>query len=166
MKRFFLAALCLFTAGCTQINLSLHDDSEKAAKQAADTQPEQILVCTNEAGTTRFRATGDEITSTVYEFTRSLEDLQISEDLDKQKIMDAVNASLADQYGDLQGVDVSAKLEENQVRYTLTINYLIANIDKLIEQGILQSGTIENQHVSLNKTKSEFENSGYSCTLD
>ncbi|WP_356918143.1 DUF1307 domain-containing protein [uncultured Dubosiella sp.] len=48
---------------------------------------------------------------------------------------------------------------------TVTIDYRRADIQALIDAGLLHEGEVDTKYVSLGKTQTQLEKEGYSCTV-
>lgn len=169
MKKICMLALAVLAlTGCNRINST--SSSQNTVPEELEVRPVErdvILTCTADDGSRiQFRAAGDEITSTIKVFYESLSDAGIREDIYPEKVVADINASLAEKYGDFDGLDVQAKLEDDKIAYTYTINYLVADLEALEANGILQPGEKDNQYISLEKTRKEFESNGYACTIE
>lgn len=95
----------------------------------------------------------------------TFEELGIGEGMSSEDMMNAINSSLARSYDALQGVDAVGSLEDNRVKVTVTIDYKKADIQALINAGLLHEGEVDTKYVSLGKTQSQLEQEGYSCTI-
>ena len=74
-------------------------------------------------------------------------------------------ASLDDKYNSIEGVHVSTELKEQQVEVTLEMDFKTANIDTLIESGLLDKGEAQSDYVSLKKTQSAYKQEGFACMI-
>ena len=52
---------------------------------------------------------------------------------------------------------------EDKIQYTIMIDFDEADFDQLVENGLLNSGEVESQYISLKKTKEAYQNNGYAC---
>ena len=63
-------------------------------------------------------------------------------------------------------MSVSGAVEDNRVKVTVNIDYETADMDVLIEKGLLKEGEMENQYISLKETQNDYTDNGYACSLD
>ena len=61
--------------------------------------------------------------------------------------------------------DQILELKEQQVEVTLEMDFKTANIDTLIESGLLDKGEAQSDYVSLKKTQSAFKQEGFACMI-
>ena len=70
-----------------------------------------------------------------------------------------------DKYNSTEGVHVSTELNEQQVEVTLEMDFKTANIDTMIERGLLDKGEAQSDYVSLKKTQSAYKQEGFACMI-
>ncbi len=168
IKCILLAGLML--SGCTKISdltdsKSSTDQSAPVTEKKTDTKS-YVLVCDNDSNEeVTFEAKGDQINKMTQTFDMSFEDLGISDDLDSNAIKDKINASLDEKYNALEGVQISSELQEQKVHVTIEIDFEQADLDALVEKGLLDKGEIKSSYVSLAKTKEDYKASGYACKI-
>lgn len=166
MKRivcmFFLVGLC----GCSRVNetSSSMNGSGQPAVEEEDTN-QHTLDCTNDSDSMSLQSQGDHVEYQTQTFYMTFEELGIGEGMSSEDMMNAINSSLARSYDALQGVDAVGSLEDNKVKVTVTIDYKKADIQALINAGLLHEGEVDTKYVSLGKTQSQLEQEGYSCTI-
>ena len=68
-------------------------------------------------------------------------------------------------YNSIEGVHVSTELNEQQVEVTLEMDFKAANIDTMIESGLLDKGEAQSDYVSLKKTQSAYKQEGFACMI-
>lgn len=95
----------------------------------------------------------------------SFSDLGITEDMNSEQIQFKINSSLDDKYNSIEGVHVSTELNEQQVEVTLEMDFKAANIDTMIESGLLDKGEAQSDYVSLKKTQSAYKQEGFACMI-
>lgn len=160
---FFVAGLC----GCTRVNEASKnvEDTKQPAMAQEEEAVQHTLDCTKESDSVSFQAQGDHVESQIQTFYLSFADLGIGEGMSSEDMMNAINSSLARSYDALQGVDAVGSLEDNRVKVTVTIDYRRADIQALIDAGLLHEGEVDTKYVSLGKTQTQLEKEGYSCTV-
>ena len=82
-----------------------------------------------------------------------------------KQIQFMINSSLDDKYNSIEGVHVSTELNEQQVEVTLEMDFKTANIDTMIESGLLDKGEAQSDYVSLKKTQSAYKQEGFACMI-
>lgn len=157
VKKACMALLCLLLAGCQRIGQA--DAGEKEPEAAVT----KTYVCTQDADKVEFKAEGDKVISMKQTLTLSLTDLGISEDMDKERTLDAVKAQLDEDYGKIDGVETSGTLDGDTFALTVTIDYEKADTDQLIKAGLLEKGEMSSQYVSLEKSEKELAEQGFAC---
>ena len=70
-----------------------------------------------------------------------------------------------DKYNSIEGVHVSTELNEQQVEVTLEMDFKTANIDTMIESGLLDKGEAQSDYVSLKKTQNAYKQEGFACMI-
>ena len=166
IKYIFLAGLLL--SGCTKISdltgtKSSTEQSSPVIEKKTDTKS-YVLVCDNDSSEeVTFEAKGDQINKMTQTFDMSFEDLGISVDLDSNAIKDKINASLDEKYNALDGVQITSEIQDQKVHVTIEIDFSQADLNALVEKGLLDQGEIESSYVSLAKTKKDYKASGYAC---
>ena len=71
--------------------------------------------------------------------------------------------SLSEKYKDIKGVSAIGEILEDKIQYTIMIDFDEADFDQLVENGLLNTGEVESQYISLKKTKEAYQNNGYAC---
>lgn len=163
-KVLLIAAFLLAASGCTRINPSNTAKQPEIDKNETE-DPVQIVDCTSNSEKIRLRASGGKITSTALVFTKTLEELGISDDLNADEVTERINQKLQEQYGNLDGVDAKAKRDGDKVEYTISINYKVADTDELIKHKLLEAEGETSDYVSLKDTKEQYEAHGYACEI-
>lgn len=169
MRKFLMLGLCLFLAGCMRINEILPTEDEKGKSEEPiveeDTE-EKSAVCSNDKEEISFDAKGDELLKMEQVFYMSFEDLGIKDDMDTSQMEQKINERISSSYADINGVDAVGSIEDNRVKITVTIDYTVADIDELIEEGLLHEGEVETQYISFKETTDDYKNNGYVCEID
>ncbi|MCI9041637.1 DUF1307 domain-containing protein [Dubosiella newyorkensis] len=163
MKKGFLILCALCLCGCTRINKA--PSAEKVEKKQEEELTQHTLECIKDSDSMSFVAVGDMLQQQTQVFYMTYEDLGINEGLNHDDLLKAINEKLAQSYGALQGVDVVSSLEDNRVKVTVSIDYNQANIQALIDAGLLHEGEVETKYVSLGKTQKQLEDDGFACTV-
>lgn len=169
MRFVWFLCTCLCLTGCMKISDLKNDDQETETDQKApvileDDTKDHVYKCTNDAEEEiTFVSKGDKITNMTQVLCLSFSDLGITADMDQTQIQSRLNASFDEKYNDLEGVEVSSELYEEKVEVTIEINFEAADIQSLIDRGLIQKGEVESNYVSLKKSKKDFEASGYAC---
>ena len=165
MRVQYLLCACLLLCGCTKVSDLTHQKSkstEKAPVTVKKTNKVKVIDCKNDSSQqVTFEAKGDKIQKMTQKFAMSFSDLGITEDMNSEQIQ----SSLDDKYNSIEGVHVSTELKEQQVEVTLEMNFKTANIDTLIESGLLDKGEAQSDYVSLKKTQSAYKQEGFACMI-
>ena len=126
----------------------------------------KVIDCKNDSSQqVTFEAKGDKIQKMTQKFAMNFSDLGITEDMNSEQIQSKINSSLDDKYNSIEGVHVSTELKEQQVEVTLEMDFKTANIDTLIESGLLDKGEAQSDYVSLKKTQSAYKQEGFACMI-
>ena len=169
MRVQYLLCACLLLCGCTKVSVLTHQKSkstEKAPVTVKKTNKVKVIDCKNDSSQqVTFEAKGDKIQKMTQKFAMSFSDLGITEDMNSEQIQSKINSSLDDKYNSIEGVHVSTELKEQQVEVTLEMNFKTANIDTLIESGLLDKGEAQSDYVSLKKTQSAYKQEGFACMI-
>lgn len=169
MRVQYLLCACLLLCGCTKVSDLTHQKSkstEKAPVTVKKTNKVKVIDCKNDSSQqVTFEVTGDKIQKMTQKFAMSFSDLGITEDMNSEQIQSKINSSLDDKYNSIEGVHVSTELKEQQVEVTLEMNFKTANIDTLIESGLLDKGEAQSDYVSLKKTQSAYKQEGFACMI-
>ena len=96
-------------------------------------------------------------------FAMNFSDLGITDDMNSEQIQAKINSSLDEKYNSIEGVHVSTQLKEEQVEVTVEMNFKTADIDTLIENGLLDKGEAKSDYVSLKKTQNVYKTEGFAC---
>ena len=167
MRVQYLLCACLLLCGCTKVSDLTHQKSkstEKAPVTVKKTNKVKVIDCKNDSSQqVTFEATGDKIQKMTQKFAMSFSDLGITEDMNSEQIQSKINSSLDDKYNSIEGVHT--ELKEQQVEVTLEMNFKTANIDTLIESGLLDKGEAQSDYVSLKKTQSAYKQEGFACMI-
>ena len=165
MRVQYLLCACLLLCGCTKVSDLTHQKSkstEKAPVTVKKANKIKVIDCKNDSSQqVTFEAKGDKIQKMTQKFAMSFSDLGITEDMNSEQI----NSSLDDKYNSIEGVHVSTELKEQQVEVTLEMDFKTANIDTLIESGLLDKGEAQSDYVSLKKTQSAYKQEGFACMI-
>ena len=171
MRILKILTMILMFSGCMRIDEVIDTGNQSSSSKEPEIQEEDItkktLVCTSESEETiTFDAKGDEITNMTQTFYMTFDSLGITEDMDASQMEQIINDSLSQTYSDIEGVSVSGTVEDNRVKVTVNIDYETADMDVLIEKGLLKEGEMENQYISLKETQNDYTDNGYACSLD
>lgn len=160
MKRLLFVLLGLCLIGCTRISDVV--DQEKPEEKVA-----QHVVCTNEGGNIiEFKAENDDVTEITETFFQSYEELGVTEQMDPAQINEKISSGLAQKYEEIGGVTFDVVSEEGRAKIVMTIDCTKANIEKLVEFGILENGEEGAGAISLESLKSGLEQDGaYGCEI-
>ena len=141
--------LILVLSGCTR--LSIGNETVETKKE----EKESIVKCDGEDNKTiTFFSKGDELYAMQFVFFQELEEFIQSLN---------INSSLSEKYKDIKGVSAIGEILEDKIQYTIMIDFDEADFDQLVENGLLNSGEVESQYISLKKTKEAYQNNGYAC---
>ncbi len=162
MKKVMTLLLILVLSGCTR--LSIGNETVETKKE----EKESIVKCDGEDNKTiTFFSKGDELYAMQFVFFQELEEfiqsLNISGTLSNEEISKYINSSLSKKYKDIKGVSAIGEILEDKIQYTIMIDFDEADFDQLVENGLLNSGEVESQYISLKKTKEAYQNNGYAC---
>ena len=166
MRVQYLLCACLLLCGCTKVSDLTHQKSKSTEKAPVTANKVKVIDCKNDSSQqVTFEAKGDKIQKMTQKFAMSFSDLGITEDMNSEQIQSKINSSLDDKYNSIEGVHVSTELKEQQVEVTLEMNFKTANIDTLIESGLLDKGEAQSDYVSLKKTQSAYKQEGFACMI-
>lgn len=169
MRKFLMLGLCLSLAGCMRINEILPTENEEKKSEdpiGEEDTKSRSATCSNDKEEISFEAKGDELLKMEQVFYMSFEDLGIKEDMDTSQMEQKINEKLSSSYANISGVDAIGTIEDNRVKITVTIDYTVADIDELIEEGLLHEGEVETQYISFKETTDDYKNNGYVCEID
>jgi uncharacterized lipoprotein YehR (DUF1307 family) len=161
MKWILVLCSIFLLAGCQRVN----DSGTASAAQPENAGNRRSLVCTSDSDMYMFEATGDQIDGSTWTYAMSVDALGLEDGSDVKKVVEKVNESLQDQYGSLAGVTAAGEVEDDAIRVTIRIDYSEADTDALVDAGLLESGDIQTQYVSLDKTQKEMNANGYACKV-
>ena len=142
-------------AGCTRINDSKKEEKIEEVTMQCTQKDEEILLFAKE----------DEIQKFQNRFTVSFQEAGITEDVDKDQVIDKLNDSLEEKYAKIKGVSTKAELKEDCIEVIIMIDYIQADINQLIEAGLIQKGEEESQYISLEKTIQAYKDMQYACEV-
>lgn len=167
MRIQYLLCVSLLLCGCTKLS-DITDQKTKSANKAPVTTKKvnktTVIDCKNDSSQqVTFEAKGDKIQKMTQVFVMNFSDLGITDDMNSEQIQSKINSSLDEKYNSIEGVHVSTQLKEEQVEVTVEMNFKTADIDTLIENGLLDKGEAQSDYVSLKKTQNVFKNEGYAC---
>lgn len=160
MKRLFIVLLGICLIGCTRV-------SDLSEEEKTDTKEEQLVVCTNEGGNIiEFKAVNDDVVEIKETFFQSYEELGLTEQMVPEEINAKISSQLAQKYEEVGGVSFDVISEEGQARIVMTIDCTKANVQKLVEFGILTEGEKGAGAISLETLKSGLEqDEAYGCQI-
>ena len=142
-------------AGGTGINDSKKEEKIEEVTMQCTQKDEEILLFAKE----------DEIQKFQNRFTVSFQEAGITEDVDKDQVIDKLNDSLEEKYAKIKGVSTKAELKEDCIEVIIMIDYIQADINQLIEAGLIQKGEEESQYISLEKTIQAYKDMQYACEV-
>lgn len=167
MRIQYLLCASLILCGCAKVSDLTGQKTKSEEKAPVTTEKTNKVVtidCKNDSSQqVTFEAKGDKIQKMVQKFTMSFSDLGITEDMNSDQIQSKINSSLDEKYNSIEGVHVSTSLEEKQVDITVEMDFKKADINTLIEKGLLDKGEAQSNYVSLKKTQSAYKSNGYAC---
>lgn len=157
MKKVLLLLLSgVVISGCARIG----DPINKQQSKEDETTSRH---CASNESEYDYSAKGDEITSWRMVTMISLEDFALPEETERRELESAIRQSVQDLYKEVRGVSASCTFTETDVVVSLVVNLEAANLDDLIEFGLLQKADVVNQYVSLSRTTEALEQAGYVC---
>lgn len=163
MKKCLLLCMALALAGCQRVGQN--PQTADPAAEEPTSSVKHTLLCTLDEDEYEFDAQGDKILTSKMTVVSSLESLGADEDTDKELLQEAVEQSLSASYGSMAGVEADWSLQDGHVLITLRIDYDKADLNDLIDAGLLQAGEMESQYTSLDKTQNDLEAAGFACTV-
>lgn len=89
--------------------------------------------------------------------------IEISDGMNKDTIQEKVNDALNEKYKYVDGLTVVGNLMDDKVEITMTIDFTQADLDELVDNGLLDQAEKENDKVSLKKTIQAYTDNGYAC---
>ena len=167
MRIQYLLCASLLLCGCAKVSDLTEQKSkspEKAPATTKKTNKIKVIDCKNDSSQqVTFETKGDKIQKMTQKFTMSFSDLGITDDMNSEQIQAKINSSLDEKYNSIEGVHVSTQLKEEQVEVTVEMNFKTADIDTLIENGLLDKGEAKSDYVSLKKTQNVYKTEGFAC---
>ena len=168
MKLLFACSIfAISLVGCARISDIIPEkETEEEVVLSEDTgKKEKNVVCEKGEETIHFEAEEDQIRNFTQVFYLSLSDLQIPKDLKEDEIQELIDNAVKELYAEYLGVSVEGEYVDGHVKMSAIVNYEVADIDALVEAGLLDSGEIESQYVSLKRTIEDLESQGYACEV-
>ncbi len=111
-----------------------------------------------------FFAENDAIKSMQEIFYMSYEEAGIYEEKDPAQIKDEINQKLSKKYSSIPGVSaIVDEVVENRIKIIFMIDFEVADMEQLVENGILDEGETQNQFISLKKTEENYTKNGFAC---
>ena len=166
MKFLFVCMLILSLSGCTRIQDLMSDKEEiEVVSQVEEKIKNKNFNCFRDDETVLLKTAEDRVNTYEQTFYMDLKDLAIPEGLKDEEIQDLIDDAVNEMYKEFLGVQVQGVHEKERVKIIVEINFEVADIDALVEEGLLDKGEIESQYVSLKKTKKELESQGYVCEV-
>ena len=167
MRIQYALCVCLLLSGCAKVSDFTHQSpktEEKAPVTEKKTNTKKVISCKNDSqqGVT-FEAKWDKIQKMTQVFSMSFSDLGITDDMNSEQIQSKINSSLDEKYNSIEGVHVSTALKDNNVEVTVEIDFNKANMDTLIDKGLLDKGEVQSTYVSLKKSQKDYKSNGYAC---
>ena len=170
MRIQYVLCLALLLCGCVKVSDITGQKStteEKAPVTSKQTNKKRVISCKNDSEQeVIFESKGDKISKMTQKFAMNFSDLGITEDMNSDQIQSKINASLDEKYNSIDGVHVSSELKENKVEITVEMDFSVADIDTLIEKGLLDKGEVQSNYVSLKGTQAVYKKDGYACIVE
>lgn len=159
MKKILVFVLALLMCGCVRLGTNEVEEVEEEIKTS-------IVKCTSEdKQDITFFSRNDEVYSMQVVFYRDFETLGVTDEMDLDTIKERVNNALSEKYADIKGVSAIGDIEDESIRYTIMIDFDAADTEQLIESGLLTSGEVQSQYISLKKTRESYQNEGFACSV-
>ncbi len=160
MKRLVFAIFTICLLGCTRV-------SDLVEKEKPEEKQEHRVVCTNEGGNIiEFKAENDDVTEITETFFQSYEELGVTEQMVPEEINEKISSQLAQKYEPIGGVSFEVVSEEDRAKIVMTIDCKKANVEKLVEFGILSEGEEGSGAISLETLKNGLEqDEAYGCEI-
>ena len=166
MKFLFVCMLVLSLFGCTRAQDLMSDKEEnEAVGQVEEKVKNKNFNCFRDDETVLLKTADDRVNVYEHTFHMDLKNLAIPEGLDEVEVQNLIDDAVNEMYKEFLGVQVQGVHEKERVKIIVEINFEVADIDALVEEGLLDKGEIESQYVSLKKTKKELESQGYACEV-
>lgn len=159
MKRISLVFLVFLLCGCSRVGTT---DTVEEDKQEVE---KSIVSCTSENNEEyTFFSNDDEITSMQEIFYMSFEEAGIYEEMDGEQVKNDINQKLSEKYSSLEGVSaIVDEVVDYQIKIIFMVDFEVADMDQLIEAGLIEQGEVQSQYVSLKKTREIYVNNGFAC---
>lgn len=156
MKRFVLMALICVLGACSRIG-----SMDQETKEVKNT----TMNCTSQNKEEySFFAQGDEIKSMQEVFYMSFEEIGVDAQQDTEHIKNDINEKLSAKYASIPGVSaIVDEVVDNQIKVIFMIDFNVADMNQLVESGIIDESEGQNHYVSLEKTKETHEKNGFAC---
>ena len=161
------AALCvmlLSLCGCTRVGQG-RESKQEAPEVMLQDDTIKVLTCTINHNKMIYNANGDQITTITQTIEVPKEELGLPEGVKMEDATEVITKSVTKKYEHMDGVNVHVKVDSEKAIVTLTINLPEADLDKLVEAGILDKGEMQNKYVSLKKTEETMKAHGCICEL-
>ncbi|MBQ0064286.1 MAG: DUF1307 domain-containing protein [Firmicutes bacterium] len=161
MKKLVILLMGLCLIGCSRANYNPEQQETKVEKEELKNT---TTVCTRDADTVTFYATGDKI---LKEERHMIVDLsgELTENANQDELLARVNDDLVKVYGNIKGVKFETYWEENLVHVVLTVNYKIADIEELEKAELIDELEDDANVVSLEKSLLSHQKAGYACSV-
>ncbi|MDD7281403.1 DUF1307 domain-containing protein [Floccifex sp.] len=162
MKKVMTLLVSLMLAGCTRIGVKQEEPKEETIEK-------QVIVnCQNDKQEEiLFYAKDDKVYAMQYTFYQTVQEFTSSLDIEGQltqdELLNRINDTLSDKYKDIKGVSVIGEIEEENIKYIMMIDFDEADIDQLIEHGLINAGEVQSQYISLKETRKAYQNIGFAC---
>ncbi len=166
-KILFITGLVLLS-GCSSIQTIINNDTTKdPTKETKKKKLKEVTYACQgqEDSSMTLIAKGDQLLSMKQVSYLSFSDMgiEISDEMNKDTIQQKVNEALDDKYKYIDGVDVNGNLMSDKVEITIQLDFEKADLDELVDNGLLDQAEKENGKVSLKKTMEAYQESGYAC---
>ena len=168
MKLFMICICALSLSGCARLSdFEKKDEKVETVKETeTEESKESIVNCANDGMMVRLEAQDDKVNKFTQTFYMSLEELKIDKNKKEEEIQELVQNAVQKLYQEFLGVNVTANYEDNRVKIVVEVDYEVANLDALVDAGLLNKGEVESQYVSLEMTKKDLESQGFACEIE
>lgn len=148
--------------GCWRVG-DLSTPSTAGYESDASSQEKKSLYCSNDTMLYDFEIQADRLLTQKQVFSMPLSRLLPDETDENADVTIRVEEALAGMYQDVDGVEAKGKLEGDQVEIAVTIDFQKADLQWLIDQGLILPSSSGSHFVSAASTRSQLEKEGFAC---
>ena len=159
MKRVSLFLMFFLLCSCSRIGTESNEQDYEETKN-------YVVSCSLESNEQyMFFSQDDEIQSMQEVFYMSYEDAGVTYDMDPETVKENINDKLSNKYSQIAGVTVIVdEIVDYNIKIIVMIDFRVADMNQLIEQGLINEGNVQNQYISLEQTMEAYSSNGFACS--